>query len=265
ALESPSNKQYHQKASLLRTSSPIAPSDGLEAAFLAACNEVEEDAEDFVTDLPDEPSEFIGNQAFIEEGFESDSEKSESDKGIVRSSNENFEESHFASNKKQAPGPASRRTGSQSIRNAWISDCSTENAKLKLIRILKGEALVPKQRWGIDKILATLVQHRKDPRLHTPYRQFKRFAYQTMFEESDKSNGKWPSSLKRNDWNIIIQLQTKAELEKRYNKEVQELCKTACFGTVDEQTPGVVHKSPLDDIIETATEKAPFISSMISS
>ena len=86
-----------------------------------------------------------------------------------------------------------------------------------------------------------------------------------MFEESDKSNGKWPSSLKRNDWDIIIQLQAKAELEKRYNKEVQQLCKTACFGTVDEQTPGVVDKSPLDDIIETATEKAPLISSMVSS
>ena len=146
ASESPSNKQYYQKASLLRPSSPIAPLNGLEAAFLVACDEAEEDAEDFVADLLDEPSEFIGNQAFIEEGFESDSEESESDEGIVGSSNENSEESHFASNEEQPPGPASRRTGSQSIRNAWISDCSTENAKLKLIRILKGKALVPKQR-----------------------------------------------------------------------------------------------------------------------
>lgn len=86
-----------------------------------------------------------------------------------------------------------------------------------------------------------------------------------MFEESDKFKGKWPSLLKQKDWDIIIQLQAKAELEKRYNKEIQQLCKTTGFGTVDKGSPGVVDKSPLDNIIEIATEKAPLISSMVSS
>lgn len=166
--ESPSNRQYHQKASVFRPSSPIAPSDGFEAVFLAACDKVEEDVEDFDTDLPNKSSEFIGNQAFIK-GSESNSKEFESDEGIIESSDKNSKKSYFASNEEQLSGPASCGTGSQSIWNVWINDCSTENAKLKLIRILKGKALVPKQRWGIDKILATLVQHRKDPRLHILY------------------------------------------------------------------------------------------------
>lgn len=57
------------------------------------------------------------------------------------------------------------------------SFCSTSHAKHKLINILKSEAFVPRQRWGIDRILATLVNHQKDPNLRTAYCQFKTFAY----------------------------------------------------------------------------------------
>lgn len=133
-----------------------------------------------------------------------------------------------------------------------------------MIQILKGEALFLKRRWGVDKILATLVQHREDPRLHTPYRQFKRFAYQVFLEESDES-GRWPSILGQKDWDLIIKLRAQRELEKRYNKEIQQLCKTPCFGAADKKTPGVVNKSPFDDIVEVATEKAPLITSMVVS
>lgn len=86
-----------------------------------------------------------------------------------------------------------------------------------------------------------------------------------MFEEPDKSKGKWLSSLKLKNWDIIIELQAKAELEKRYNKEIQQLCKTAGFGTINKELTGVIDKSPLDDIIEITTKKAPPISSMVSS
>ena len=91
------------------------------------------DIKDYVAYLPDELLEFISNQALIEEGFESDSEESKSNKAIVKSLNENFEESHFASNEEETPLLVSYRIRSQSIGNAWICDCSTENVKLILI------------------------------------------------------------------------------------------------------------------------------------
>lgn len=53
--------------------------NGLKAAFLATCNEIEEDTEDFIADLPNESSKFIGKQVFIEEDFEIDSKESKSD------------------------------------------------------------------------------------------------------------------------------------------------------------------------------------------
>lgn len=133
ASESLNNKQYHQKVSLFCLSSLIALSNGLEAIFLVACNKVEKDTEDFDADLLDEPSEFIGNQVFIEKISKSNSEGFESDKGIIESLDKNSKKSHFASDEKQIPGPAFCRIRSQSILNVWINDCSTKNAKLKLI------------------------------------------------------------------------------------------------------------------------------------
>lgn len=106
-LKSPSNWHYYQKASLLYLNFLITPLNRLKAVFFAACSKIEEDAKDFIADLPDKPLEFIGNQAFIEKGFESDSKKSKRDKGIIKSSNKNSEISKFASDEKQLPGPTS--------------------------------------------------------------------------------------------------------------------------------------------------------------
>lgn len=74
------------------------------------------------------------------------------------------------------PTPLPCNPSTDSRKNAWIDDCNTEYAKLKLIRIPKGEVIISKKRWGIEEILATLVQHRKDPRLQASYRQFKHSA-----------------------------------------------------------------------------------------
>lgn len=41
----------------------------------------------------------------------------------------------------------------------WGSSCSTSHAKYKLINIFKGEAFVPRQQWGIDRIFAILINH----------------------------------------------------------------------------------------------------------
>lgn len=70
--------------------------------------------------------------------------------------------------------------------SSWIDSGNTSHAKEKLIRILAGEALVPKQRWNLRKILATLAYHRNDPRLRTTFRQFRSFAFQTMMTESER-------------------------------------------------------------------------------
>lgn len=68
---------------------------------------------------------------------------------------------------------------------------------MKLISILKSEIIILKHCWDVDKILATLVQHQKDPRLRTPYRQFKLFAYQIILEELNDSKEYWSIALKR--------------------------------------------------------------------
>lgn len=47
-------------------------------------------------------------------------------------------------------------------------------------------------------MLAILVQHREDKQLKTPYRQFRRFAYQTIMTETRKK-GYWPKALHRRD------------------------------------------------------------------
>lgn len=104
---------------------------------------------------------------------------------------------------------------------------------------------MPKQRWGMSKILATLTYHQKDPRLHLPYRQFKHFSYQTLLEESEPGSEQFPKALSRKDWNIIIELRAKAEIEKRYRQEIQQLCRTPSFGPMNPE-PGAIDKHPLD-------------------
>lgn len=169
----------------------------------------------------------------------------------------------FSSTSSEASDDATnrRQNGGNFHRNKF-TNCSTNYAREKLVRILNGDVVVPKQRWGIDRILATLTYHRKDQRLRSSYRQFKQFAYQTLFEESDASSGQFPHALTKKDWNLIIKLKGKSEMEKRYRREIQILCKTPCFGAVDSE-PGIINKHPLEGIVEIATEKAPLISSMV--
>ena len=127
-------------------------------------------------------------------------------------------------------------------RSNWLEVNKTNYAKEKLIRILRGEDLIPKQDWGVSRILATLIHHRDDKRLRASYRQFKTFSYQIMMEES-ASTGKWPGAPARKDWDSIIILRAQAELERRYNREVRGLCKTPCFGAAKEVSPAWLIKA----------------------
>ena len=54
---------------------------------------------------------------------------------------------------------------------------TTMHAEKKLIKILKGDLYIPHQQWDLDRLLAILVTHQKDPKLCTAYGQFKNFAY----------------------------------------------------------------------------------------
>ena len=96
---------------------------------------------------------------------------------------------------------------------SWIDTDNTSHAKEKLIKILAEEVLIPKQRWSLCKMLATLVYYRIDPRLCSAFRQFQSFAYQTIMTESEHG-GRWPGFLIQKDCNLMIRLCFRQEMEK---------------------------------------------------
>ncbi len=57
---------------------------------------------------------------------------------------------------------------------------------------------------------------------------------------------------------MIIDIQAKLELEKRYRKGVQSLCKTLCFSAIDDTS--TIDKRLLDEMIEVANAKASLFS-----
>lgn len=150
ASEPPRIRLYHQSKESFRPSSPIVPSDGLDAALLTACEEAENNDHHNAEEAGDATAEFEANRAFLEENLELEDNESD-DKSGGKSEDDESED-----NSENLNQPTYE---SHLENNSWINDCTTENAKLKLIRILKGEALVPKQRWSLGKILATLVCH----------------------------------------------------------------------------------------------------------
>lgn len=85
-------------------------------------------------------------------------------------------------------------------------------------------------------------------------------------ESAQEPAGRWPLALQQKDWNNILKFGGQREIEKRYGREVQTLCRTPCFGaaTTDEM-PGRVNKTPLEEIEDVAKKEAPLISSMVLS
>ena len=215
--ESPNVRRYGQTNHQVRLSSPIAPSERLNAALLAACIEAEAEdfegeVEDLGKDVVDQVDETATHKAFLEEELDSDLDDSISDESsnygfedfedsesYEKDSNNEREQSNQSTSNLSQHYPQLSGTRSARSQSVWIDSCKTTHAKEKLVRILSGEAKVPKQWWGIERILATLTYHREDKRLRSAYRQFKRFAYKTMLEESDKSEGRWPTLLTRKD------------------------------------------------------------------
>lgn len=158
----------HPGSSLIRPSSPLAPPDDFPDSF-PTLEEIEEEGQ-FDIDEEESVGEAAANRAFLDKNLESDWD-SDSDSESVNNPEADQPESHDSLSSKGSK--ASTRLKS------LVATSSTSYAREKLIRILNGDILIPKQRWGMDRILASLTYHRKDKRLRLFYRQFKLFAFRT--------------------------------------------------------------------------------------
>ena len=248
----------------VRLTDPIASSEGLDATLLAACNVAEKTgantdsrSETSSSGLSDDLSEWGDTQAFLADNIISENEDSE-DEHDWEDDLDSLDENNDLEEETAIRRPKQTRQGRHN--ETWLNSTNTVYAKNKLIRILKGDDLIPKQRWGIDKILATLVEHRKDEKLRTPYRLFRLFAYRTIMKESDKFKGRWPKALGKSDWTAIIDLQAQSEVERCYGKEIQDLCKSSAFGMLSDTQPGQINLTPLENIVQSVTRvKRPFL------
>ncbi|MCJ1346491.1 hypothetical protein MMC31_004708, partial [Peltigera leucophlebia] len=244
--------QFQPATSRNRASSPIVSSEGLEAAFLDAWNlvdEKQESAEYSAQVLKEKQT----HQEFLGESLLSDDESTLSD------ADSDWEEDPFIGHIAKKRKETSEESGSPDSENnhgsrvdniPWVHSIKSNRAREKLVRILN----------------ATLVQHRNDKQLKTPFRQFRRFAYEIMMVETDTESGQWPKALGKKDWDRIIHLRGMSEAEKRYGEEVQALCKTPGFGLISSGTrPGEINKASLEGIVKLAKTKAPIVASLVRS
>ena len=86
-----------------------------------------------------------------------------------------------------------------------------------------------------------------------------------MITESERE-GRWPGSLSKKNCNLIIRLRFRKEIEKRYGREVQKLCKSSGFGLIkNREDSGDLDREPLEKIVSQAKETAPLLTSLVLS
>ena len=264
----------------IRETSFLDLSNALPADFLAA---LRDDIEEFesgsgneniqgriVQGRREQAEEAAANKMFLNKKLESEKESEEEfDEESVKESNKESDnmsddKSDEESDEESDDKPDDKSEQNNKARVDLTATCSTVHAREKLVRILNSKAMVPKQRWDIDRILTTLTFHQKNKRLRSLYRKFKKFAFSTLLEESDKSSGQLPGALSWKDWDLIIKLRAKSELEKCYCQKVQNLCRTPCFGAAKTE-PGVLDQHPLEEIIGVSSKKAPLFCYLVLS
>lgn len=176
----------------IRQSSSIVALERFETAALAE-NSWEHKINNFDRDNVEQVTELAANKAYLNQNLDSLDEDTLSSIFSSNSNNSSFDsEISKAGSRNKSP----RHPRSICFqKNSWITSGTTAHAKNKLVRILKGKSLVLKQCWGLEKILAMLTYHRNNLQLKLSYRQFKRFAYQTLLEKSDKDSGQLPNAL----------------------------------------------------------------------
>lgn len=168
----------------------LTTSEDYEAIFLATrdfpnkkkINNRESSSKASKAKLSDDLSEQGNTQIFLEEQMISNDESAS--KGS-KSTEEKWEASpndKAKSNKKEQK--ASPKNKDENIvlpytsrhkkhrSEALLDATATNKDKEKLVRILYGKTLIPKQRWGINKILATLVAHQDNKQLRTAFKLF---------------------------------------------------------------------------------------------
>ena len=134
-----------------RQSSPIG-SEGALHLLLAACERAEKEKEAEIGELSEEEnSEQEENETFTHTALSSEGSLS-GDSSEEESSSD--EEGSWEVDPDSLPAR----------RSSWLDTGNTPYAKEKLVKILAGEVPIPKQRWSLRKILATLLYHRKDKR-----------------------------------------------------------------------------------------------------
>ena len=242
----------------IRPSSPIGSEDPLDL-LLAACQRVKEENVVEIGETAESDSEVEENMTFTGATMSSDDsfldrDDTDSEDNCTDDEEDDWEDEDAGNEEDSIMGP----------RTTWIDSGHTIHAKNKLIQIFAGDSLIPKQRWSLRKILATLLYHRKDEKLCSHFRQFRSFAYQTMMTESAKG-GRWPGALMRKDCNLIIRLRFRAEMEKRYTQEVQKPCRTPGFALARNNRPGNVDRKPLETIVANAKETSPLLTSLVLS
>ena len=194
--------------------SSLIGSEGLLNFLLSVCQRVEEEevAEQGKTSESD--SEIAENEAFI---------------GVITSLDDSLLERDDTDIENDKANDWEDKSENEPTSEAWIRSGASLYIKSKLIQILEGNVLIPKQRGSLCKILATLVYHRNDEKLCSYFCQFRSFAYQTMMTESTKDS-RWPHVLMQKDLNLMIRFWFRAEIEKRNDQEVQKLYQTSSSG-----------------------------------
>ena len=168
---------------MFRPSSSIGPQNLPLARQFTACQSLEEEQDEGLgtdDEKKDDFSEIAANEAFFLKDI--------SDGSDLEMDTENENENDDWEDKK----PSNSMTTGQKL--LWIDSGTTIKAQNKLIKILRGETLISKQRWSLCKILAILTYYQKDEKLCLVYRQFHFFAYQSMMAESIEG-GCWPDAL----------------------------------------------------------------------
>lgn len=258
---------------LYLTSELIEPSEGADALLFEACQLAEaSDVEDFQSVLPNDFAKVEKNRVFLDKNlFSDDNSDQDSDwENFLQNTNSFAKDSCLKSNDEEDHMDIDNYQPTiRQCRSIWVPAAisSTIHAKQKLVQILRGDICIPRQRWGLDKILKTLVIHQKDPQLRTSYWQFRTFAYQTMMKETNKEIEYWLGVLTQKDFNIMIKLRLQKELEKWYGQEIQTFYKTPSFGlaTNSKSCSKKVDQRFLTNIIKEAQEKALLLGSMIMS
>ena len=160
APKASTQKENQQNSFLNRLSSPIAASEGFEREY-SELEKEDDDDDEGDEERSDRAIAALADEEFLEKELLFDSD-STSNSGL----DESPVDSDSASNFNDSSTFYTRATNRQPVCHtpSSSSNSSSSYTREKLVRILNGDTPVPKQRWGMHRILATLTYHRKDPR-----------------------------------------------------------------------------------------------------